>query len=135
MPYTMEWIIEGRFLALTYSGKITPEELQEMDAAIIEQLRHYPQNKIDVIADASQIEGIPPLSRISRVFTYTHEPNLTVVAIIGMPTYATVLAQLLAQILRIKYRPYKSKAEAIAYLVQQDPSLRDGLPDDLRPSE
>jgi hypothetical protein len=135
MPADVSWYIKDRVLQLNLTGDVTRDELADVATQTAAYIDAAPDQSVvplvHTLVDATQIEGFP---KILRDFAGAYQPMASHYQIGWVLLYGTedplmlFIADAASQMFTTRFRKFKTRPEAVAFLQYVDSTLPD-LPD------
>lgn len=123
MPHTVEWLIQGRIIAVQVNGNITLQDVADIDQKTI-ALLDSAQTTVHIIADLEALGKFPfDVIGMRRTATYLQHPQLGLIVAYGTSYIASTFAQLLTQLAGVRLHFARNRDEALKRLMAEDAAL------------
>jgi len=128
MPSTIEWQVENRVILLTYTGKVSVEDVLYTTNTGIDWLEQTAE-KVHVVNDLTQMEGLTSdFQNVGKILSVTRDfmgmDNLGLMVAYGTDNrLVKFLSTVVGQMGGITFRMFGTRAEALTYLSHNDTSL------------
>ncbi len=127
MPIEMSWYVQDRVILLKFIGDITVEDMQEISANYIDMVDTAEGDwLIHALHDADQMESLPraikdTVNNARDAFKHPRS-GWTVAYNIRKPVLK-LFGNMATGMLRVRYRIFNTRAEALAFLQETDQTL------------
>ncbi|MCE7948192.1 MAG: STAS/SEC14 domain-containing protein [Chloroflexi bacterium CFX4] len=127
MPQNIAWLIEKQIIIIYATGDVTLEEMQANDAEMAAYLAAG-DPPVHMLADIKDLGRFPfDLIGLRKTTTYLQHPNLGHIAVYGASRMASSFAQMIVSLAGVKARFVRDYVDAINYLAQHDPRIKEAL--------
>jgi hypothetical protein len=127
MPYEVKWMYENHLVYDRLFGDVTIQDAAETSQLLEQHLSEGHQAGaplVHIIVDMSEATSTPfNLREIHQVMTHLKHPALGWTAVLGPSKLVGMLASLITQLFKARYRTFQSIDEAVAFLKTQDQQL------------
>ncbi len=128
MASTVEWLYPPRILLMRYFDRIVVDDIPH-GAAILESLLAEAEVPVHMIIDLSGIKEVGIVLRDLKTAAPPNQPKIHWMAVITPNSVFRFLASAAIQFSSGHYRMFATHDEAINFLITQDASLQDIIPD------
>lgn len=131
MPYDVSWYIERRVVKTVLSGDLSLRDAESASLLTSEFLVKGLPPHVHLIADTTNLEKFPTnLSLINgEASHHLRNPLLGWTIVISSSTATRFVSSIMTQVARVRFRMFATWEQSISFLVQQDSTLRDLLPE------
>lgn len=131
MPVTVEWYVLNRINLMVFDGNLSVEEIlraSDESKALMDSLPAGSPHKCHVIADLTNLGKMPQsLESFKQALNRPH-PNTGWICSINTNTLQNMVTTTLTQLMRVNHKIFKSRAAALQFLIERDPSLAELVP-------
>jgi hypothetical protein len=122
MPYQLSWLVEGRIILNKSWGTLTKEEIPRYDQEMLNLLDAGTAPLVHCISDITELENMPGVTAMTQ-FTFVKHPCMGWQLAYGGKLAMTLIGNLASQIFRMRFRSFRNREEALAFLQQVDSTL------------
>jgi hypothetical protein len=123
MPHKIEWFIPGRVVFGDFEGRVTLDELAEVD----EKVNNYVAEGdplVHYIVEGLKITYLPNnIPKLAKTITYIHNKDLGWIIYITQNKLMRFLASTVSQLAQARFRTFENLEEGIQFLLETDQSL------------
>lgn len=124
MAYNVSWHLEGRIVHFLLTGNLTIEELAA-GSNEIEQLFDEGTAPIHMISEVRDLGRYPmQIFQLKEAIRFVSRPELGWTVVVGLKGPAAVIANVFSKIARTRQQLFDTIEEAVAFLKEQDASLK-----------
>lgn len=126
MPYTVDWMVEGRVVLDRLSGEVTMDDIAQTSERITDLMRQGKPPMVHLIVELTAVEKLPMgihIGKINQYMMHTKEPNLGWSLVVTKSIFLRFLASVATQVARGRYRAFDTFEEAVAFLADVDATL------------
>ncbi|MEZ4669996.1 MAG: hypothetical protein R3E39_18995 [Anaerolineae bacterium] len=127
MPFQISWYIEKRVILAQFLGDITLQEAEEASAKVATLVEFGEGPLVHLIADASGMQKFPTQLSLLNGGASQHlrNPKLGWTIVIGSNGMIRFVSSIMTQVTRVRFRMLPSIEQGIAFLAEQDGSLKE----------
>ena len=128
MPMDISWYIPKKVISMRSYGDITLDDAIAANARVIELLDSSEEQFVHSIVDQSEMGEFPiSMRKSAEIMTSMKHPRVgwTVVYNPNSNKIADFIGSMVAQIGRIRYRKVSTKEEALDFICERFPQLRE----------
>jgi hypothetical protein len=128
MGYEISWLVERRIMAVRFFGNLTLAEIRDCTATG-QHLLEEGIAPVHCLIDATDLERYPlRISDIYAVAPQDPHPKVGWTVFYGLKMHIlTIIIRVLSELGRFPYRVATTRAEALALLAKEDPTLAGAL--------
>ena len=127
MPVSVDWLLEAHIVDYKMIAVVNSADMLAVTEDVMGMLSGYRQHTVHVLYDVSQCARIPyDIPNIIKALKpFLMLPNMGWGIAYGSKDPVTKFtAELIVQLIKVRYRDFKNREEALAYLAQIEPSLK-----------
>jgi hypothetical protein len=126
MSVSVGWLLEGYIIDYKLLGVVSSADMLAVTEQVIGNLSGDPRNTVHVLYDVTNCTRIPyDIPNIIKALKpFLILPNMGWGIAYGSKDPVTKFtAELIVQLIKVRYRDFKTQEEALAFLAQTDPAL------------
>lgn len=126
MPYQISWYVDKRIILAEFTGELTLPEAEEASGKVTIFVEYGEPPLVHLIADATGMEKFPTQLSLLNGDASRHlrNPNLGWTIVISSNAMTRFVSSILTQVTRVRFRVFASLEEGLAFLAEQDSTLR-----------
>lgn len=126
MPIETTWLVEGRIINARLSGEVTPDDIRQSAAQVVQMIDSSDAELVHALHDATDVQSLPLRMielRQAVKAAYNH-PNLGwTVAFQVDSAVMRFLGNMTSSIFSIRYKIVDTREDALAWLQEMDATL------------